>query len=449
MKTADIIKTVATAPSGTFVGEAVGEMRVFRGIKYATADRWEYPQLIESYDGEYDATRFGTCCWQLRAFEEDAVCCPFYHKEFRDGAAYEYGEDCLYLNIYAPMQGENLPVAVYIHGGSFTGGCAHENMISGEGLAGRNVIFVSLNYRLGPYGFASHPDLAQNGACGNFGLFDQLTALKWVQKNIAGFGGDPEKVTIVGQSAGAMSVSEHCLSPMSEGLFRAAVMMSGAGAFKGPVAPRTPEQTRSFWDKICAEAGVSDMAALRSVDAKTLYYAWLHVKQKNPLSILCTAPVLDGKLVARLPAETIKAGAQKNIPYLIGITANDMLPVFLRGFAADWMNTQKRAGMAPCYGYFFDRALPGDDCGAWHAADMMYMFETLKTNWRPYTEDDYVLSCKMGDMLAAFAKTGDPGCESLPIWEPWQIMRLSESCEISKWPAGRLLKNTLIRKGPM
>lgn len=449
MKTAETIKTTVAAPSGTFVGEAADGIRYFRGIEYAKAGRWEYPRLIERYDGDYDATRFGTCCWQLRAFDEDAECCPFYHKEFRGGAEYEYGEDCLYLNIYAPENAEALPVAVYIHGGSFTGGCAHENMISGEGLCRRGVIFVSLNYRLGPYGFASHPDLAQNGACGNFGLFDQLTALEWVHKNIAGFGGDPKKITLVGQSAGAMSIAEHCLSPMSEGLFRGAVMMSGAGAFKGAVSPRTPEQTRSFWDKICAEAGVSDMAALRETDAKTLYYAWLSAKNKNPLSILCTAPVLDGRLVARLPAETLKAGAQRNIPYLVGITANDMLPALLRTFAKGWMDTQKKAGMAPCFGYFFDRALPGDDCGAWHASDMLYMFETLRTNWRPFTEDDYALSSKMGDMLSAFVKSGSPACGSLPAWDAWQVMRLAESCEISKWPSLRLLKNTLIRKGPM
>ena len=451
-KQTDIIKTSVTSPCGTFIGERRGQVRYFRGIKYAHAGRWEYPALIERYDGEYDATRFGASCYQMRAFEEDAVCNPFYHREFREGASYEYGEDCQFLNIWTPENAEKLPVVLYIHGGSFTGGCAHENMICGDGLCSRGCIFVSFNYRLGPYGFASHPDLTdKDGACGNYGLFDQLCAIKWVRRNIEAFGGDPERITLIGQSAGAMSVQEHIFSPTSEGMFKGAVMMSGAGALRSVVAPKMPEQTREFWDVICRLAGAENMAALRETDPKTLYYAWLQAQKEVKGATLCTAPVIDGKLIVRSPAETVKLGLQKNLPCIVGVTRNDMAPAMLYFFANTWMRSQKKAGMAPCWGYYFDRPLPGDDFGAWHACDMLYMYETLNTNYRPFAEADYAISRKMGDMLAAFAKTGDPNCPSLPKWKtgPGRVMNFAPECRMGRWNLPKLLKYTIKNKGPM
>ena len=164
---------------GDIVGLDNGSYVEFRGIKYADAGRWEYPVVTDRWDGVYDATAFGDCCYQHRGFEDDAKVNPFYHREFRRGMSFTYSEDCQYLNISAPKNAKKCPVLLYIHGGSFTGGSSNEGHISGKAYAENDIVFVSVNYRLGPYGFCSHPDVAdENGVCGNFGLFDQAAALK-------------------------------------------------------------------------------------------------------------------------------------------------------------------------------------------------------------------------------------------------------------------------------
>ena len=179
----------------------------YRGIRYATAERFAYPKQITGWEGVYDATQFRECSYQHRAFDDDATVNAFYHNEFRKGLSFTYSEDCLYLNIYAPKKAENCSVLIYIHGGSFTGGSADEGHISGVRFAENGIIMVAINYRLGPFGFCSHPDIkGENSACGNQGLFDQVEAIKWVKRNIAAFGGNPDKITLMGQSAGAMSV---------------------------------------------------------------------------------------------------------------------------------------------------------------------------------------------------------------------------------------------------
>lgn len=187
----------------------------FRGIRYAKAERFEYPRQIKSWNGIYDATKFGDCAYQHRAFDDDATVNAFYHKEFRKGLSFTYSEDCLFLNIWAPKNAENCPVLIYIHGGSFTGGSANEGHISGEKFAENGIITVAFNYRLGPFGFCSHPDLTdENGVCGNYGLFDQTLAIRWIKDNISSFGGNPDKITLMGQSAGAMSVDIHLSNPL-------------------------------------------------------------------------------------------------------------------------------------------------------------------------------------------------------------------------------------------
>ena len=272
-----------------------------------------------------------------------------------------------------------------------------------------------------------------------------------MRKNISVFGGDPERITLIGQSAGAMSVQEHIFSPLSDGMFKGAVMMSGTGALRSVVTPKTPEQTREFWSCICRLAGAENMAALRKTDPKALYYAWLSAQNEVKGATLCTAPVIDGALIVRPPAETVKLGLQKNVPCIVGVTRNDMAPAMLYFFANTWMRSQKRAGKPPCWGYYFDRPLPGDDLGAWHACDMLYMFEALGANYRPFEETDFSISRKMGDMLAAFAKTSDPNCPSLPQWEPGpgKVMRLAPLCRMSRWPVLQMIKNTIKNKGPM
>ena len=227
------MNTVISTKCGEIKGTASDGIISFKGIRYASAERWAYPVMTEKWDGVYDATAYGNCSYQPRAFynEEENPGKIFYYNEFRKGETYTYDEDCLFLNIWTPesaSETSKLPVLVYIHGGGFTGGCGHEKHFDGPVWAKKGVVAVTINYRLGPMGFVCLPELQEEaGHTGNYGLFDQIAALKWVKKNISAFGGDGEKITVMGQSAGAMSVQHLCQSELTDGLFCSAVMSSG------------------------------------------------------------------------------------------------------------------------------------------------------------------------------------------------------------------------------
>ena len=258
----------------------------FKGIRYATAGRWEYPQPVTRWEGVYDATQYGNCSYQPRAFydEEQMPEKAFYYNEFRRGEAYTYSEDCLFLNVWTPETAEpdsKLPVLVYIHGGGFTGGCGHEKHFDGPVWPTQGVIGVTINYRLGPMGFVCLPQLAaEAGHTGNYGLFDQVAALQWVRANIAAFGGDPDNVTIMGQSAGAMSVQQLCLSPLTEGLFHKAVMSSGGGVSK-LMSPGAPDKNYDFWRAVMLKAGCASLAEFRILPPQQLFEAWTAAKKEQ------------------------------------------------------------------------------------------------------------------------------------------------------------------------
>ncbi len=388
----------------------------FRSVKYASANRWEYPDEIKSWDGVYDATVYKECCFQKRSYEDDALCNSFYHKEFRDNMTFKYSEECQYLNIETPKERAGCPVLVFIHGGSFTGGSNNENHISGKEFVKRGVIFVSINYRLGPFGFCSHPGLKdKEGICGNYGLFDQYAALKWIKNNIEDFGGDSKNITLMGQSAGAMSVDIHTSSPIEKDFFSSAALLSGAALQRFILKPLTPEKTRRFWDRVISNAGVNNIFELRKTDDRTLFYAWQKEVDKNILSMPYTLPVYDGKLLTK---DSFTKDSISDIPYMIGITLNDMMPFLLKKAVIKWAKICNRENKNSCYTYYFTRALPGDSKGAWHASDLLYFFGTLEKNWRPFEKTDYDLSEKMIDALTSFAKTQDPNCSSVPSWLP-------------------------------
>ena len=225
------MNTVISTKCGEIKGTASDGIISFKGIRYAAAERWAYPVMTEKWDGVYDATAYGNCSYQPRAFYNEEE--NFYYNEFRKGETYTYDEDCLFLNIWTPesaSETSKLPVLVYIHGGGFTGGCGHEKHFDGPVWPDKGVIGVTLNYRLGLMGFVCLPQLEEEaGHTGNYGLYDQMTAIKWVKDNIASFGGDPDNITIMGQSAGGASVQLQCQSPLTDGLFQRAVMSSGCG----------------------------------------------------------------------------------------------------------------------------------------------------------------------------------------------------------------------------
>lgn len=396
-------------------GRAAGTV-AYKGIRYATAGRWEYPRQVTAWEGIYDAGSYGPCSYQPRAFydEEHSDKKFFYYREFRKGMEFTYSEDCLMLNVFTPAPtdpAQKLPVLVYIHGGGFTGGCAHEKHFDGPVWPQKGVIGVTIQYRLGPMGFVCLPELAQEaGITGNYGLFDQLTALQWIRDNIAAFGGDPENVTIMGQSAGAMSVQQLCLSPLSRGLFHKAVMSSGGGV--NAMLPCNPAQKQyPFWQKVMQLAGCESLEQFRAISPEALFTAWEAAKKELPNG--GGFPCIDGKLVVGKGPELLQQGKQHPIAYMAGSTSEDMIPPILQSMSRKWCAAQP----VPSYCWFFNRKLPGDDNGAWHSSDLWYWFGTLENSWRPMERKDFALSEEMVSYLCNFARTGNPNQSGvLPTW---------------------------------
>lgn len=416
---------LVNTPCGPVRGTAcrLPGIAAYKGIRYATAGRWEYPIQVKGWEGVYDAASYGHCSYQPRSFYEESQVPEkaFYYHEFRSGETYTYSEDCLFLNIWAPQnarEGDRLPVLVYIHGGGFTGGCGHEKHFDGPVWPAKGVIGVTINYRLGPLGFLCLPELVKEaGHTGNYALYDQLTALCWIRDNIAAFGGNPDNVTIMGQSAGAMSVQQLCLSPLTDGLFHKAVMSSGGGVHK-MLSAAAPETKYDFWHAVMKKAGCADLAQFRALPAKELFSAWQTAKKEIKGGGRAVSPCLDNAFIVGTGIELLNAGKQKNIPYMAGSTSQDIMPPIIFKMSRDWCNAQAGQGKQASFSWFFDRQLPGDDRGAWHSSDLWYWFGTLENCWRPMTDKDYALSALMTDYLTNFAKTGDPNGDGLPKWEP-------------------------------
>ena len=386
---------IIETPCGEIKGLITDSVIDFKGIRYASCKRWTYPEIVTSWDGVYDATRYGNCSYQPRAFYNEAENPgkAFYYNEFRKDEEYSYDEDCLFLNIRTPENAtpdSKLPVLVYIHGGGFTGGCGHEKHFDGPVWAEKGVISVTINYRLGPMGFMCLPELKDEaGHTGNYGLFDQISAIQWVKNDISAFGGDSDKITIMGQSAGAMSVQHLCQSDYTDGLFRSAVLSSGVGM--GSFMTSTPEKKYDFWKEVMKNTGAATLEEFRRVPHEKLFSEWKKVKG----SALSAVPVKDNILIKDKPSA-------KNIPYMVGCTSHDMAPAVL------YMLTKSWAKKNNAYMWLFERMLPGDDKGAWHSSDLWYWFGTLKNCWRPMNEEDYKISDTMSTYLCNFVKNGKP-----------------------------------------
>lgn len=396
----------------------------YKGIRYATAGKWEYPKIVTQWEGVYDASKYGNCSYQPRAFynEEDVPEKAFYYNEFRKGAAYTYDDDCLFLNIWVPKdveKGSELPVIFYIHGGGYTGGCGHEKHFDGPVWPTKGVIAVTCNYRLGPMGYMCLPELEKEaGHTGNYGMFDQITALQWVRDNIREFGGNPDNITVMGQSAGAMSVLNLCISPLTDGMFAKAVMNSGGGVSKLMNSNATAKDRYAFWQQVMQETGCKNLEELRVLDHADLFAVWQKLKKSSPKYGMVASPCIDGVSLTESGLTAAEKGLQKNIPYMMGSTSEDMAPPFMSGMAKDWCVLQDKQNKQPSYCWFFDRKLPGDDNGAWHSSELWYFFGTLKNCWRPFEKHDYQISDAMVNALCNFAKTGNPNAEGEQLWKP-------------------------------
>ena len=403
-----IVKTPCGPVLGT-AGRVAGTV-AYKGIRYATAGRWEYPKIVTEWENIYDATRYGHCSYQPRAFYDEELNEKkyFYYNEFRKGETYTYSEDCLFLNVFTPedvKEGDNLPVLIYIHGGGFTGGCGHEKHFDGPVWPTKGVIGVTINYRLGPMGFVCLPELQEEaGHTGNYGLYDQMTAISWVKNNIAAFGGNPENITIMGQSAGAASVQMQCQSPLTEGLFQKAVMSSGCGL--GGMMTGKMDTTLAFWQEVMKRCGCENLAQFRALPVEKLFEVWQSAKKEVKGGAASGFPITDGHFA-------VSGAPAKNIPYMAGSTSHDMAPPVLQGMTKKWISAREKAS----YTWYFDRMLPGDNCGAWHSSDLWYWFGTLPNCWRPMEQKDYDLSEQMVSYLCNFVKTGDPNkAAQLPTW---------------------------------
>lgn len=428
----------------------------YLGIPYAAAPvgerRWRPPQPAAPWSGTLQAERFAPNCQQapapraLRAWTAEYLI---------EGPI---DEDCLYLNVWAPERqaAQALPVLVWIHGGGFSSGGASVPVYDGAGLAARGMVVVTINYRLGVYGFLSHPALREEdpaGAGGNYGLLDQVAALRWVRENIAAFGGDPERVTLAGQSAGAASVHHLLASPLARGLFQRAIAESGSGM--GLAVP-DGAASDAIGERLMARAGVRGLAALRRLPAAEL---------ERAAAGLSFRPSVDGAL---LPDAAHVGRNTNDVPVLMGLTADEgssmsptygqatpagfaatlrrrygpLAPAFARlypaateasaresakqlerdrGLATTWLWATQRlaASRQPVYLYYFTHVEPGPEAqryGAFHSSEIPYVFGTLDKAERPYNAADRALSASVGAYWANWIGAGDPNGPGLPAW---------------------------------
>lgn len=430
-------------------------VRAFRGIPFAAppvgALRWRAPQPVARWEGVRKAGEFGPRCMQGQP-----------------GAAGgpATNEDCLYVNVWttAKSASERLPVIVFSYGGGFNTGAGSEARYDGEALAKKGVVFVTFNYRLGAFGFFAHPELTKesgHNASGNYGFMDMIATLKWVQKNIGSFGGDPSRVTIMGESAGAMMVAGLVGSPEAKGLFRRAIAESGAwmGLGIGRMTPRS--QAEASGQQRATAMGAASLADLRAKPADEILR-----------SAGSSGMIVDGWIIPEDLSNVFAAGKQNEVDVLVGSNqdegtffgqrgggnaqqfvsqarqrfgneADSFLKFYPAGSDAEanesqltrvrdelawhmraWAKVQSKRGKSKAYLFYFTRVPPvaagQANRGATHTAELPYVFNNLIPPNRPWTDIDRSLADQMASYWANFAANGDPNGKSLPVWPAYK-----------------------------
>jgi para-nitrobenzyl esterase len=455
---------IVNAPAGSLQGKTEGALNIFKGIPYATPPvhslRWRPPVAMPAWAGVKKATAFGPACIQPRS-----KIVSVYTADIGP-----MSEDCLTLNVWAPADVHNAPVFVWIYGGALWGGMAHDPLYDGAQMAKRGVIVVTINYRLGVIGWLAHPGLSAESPqhiSGNYGLLDQIAALRWVKDNIGAFGGDASNVTIAGESAGGLSVMYLMTSPDARGLFHKAIAESA-------YMISTPELKHARYGSPSAEdigsrmaAGLQapNIAALRAMDAEALTAA-------APAAGFQPFGVVDGHILPKQLVDVFDAGEQAHVPLLAGFNAGeirslkilappmpasadiyekeirsrylDLADEFLRlypssdmnesiletsrdalyGWTAERLVRKQTAINVPSYLYFFDHGYPAADSAnlhAFHASELPYVFGTAEHTppyWPkiPATTQEAALSDAMLDYWTSFARTGKPQAAKQPDW---------------------------------
>lgn len=393
----------------------------YKGVPFAAPPvgelRWKEPQPVVPWEGVKIADKYGAAAWQT-AWDPNS----FYGREWRASGSVPFDEDCLYLNIWTPAAGKTnkkLPVAMWIHGGGYREGFGFEpEMDGGEDWASRGVILVSITYRLGLFGFFSHPLLSAespNNVSGNYGVMDQAAALKWIHNNIEQFGGDPNNITVFGQSAGAGSVQTLCASPVSRDLVAKAISMSGGGLRDmrpGMVLDTAMAANKNMMDHF----GISTLEQMRSLSFGEMTQMARDYSAATKKWMMM-APVIDNYFLTGTFSTVAKANEISDVPYMLGYTANDMHD--MSKAIGDFCSLRAEKSSKPAYAYLFSRALPGDSAGAFHSSDLWYIFHSFKHSWRPFTAGDEALSLKMVDFWTNFAKYGNPNGSAEGEWTPY------------------------------
>jgi para-nitrobenzyl esterase len=393
----------------------------YKGLPFAAPPvgdlRWKEPQPVVPWEGVKKADTYGDAASQTTWDPES-----FYGREWRASGSVPFTENCLYLNVWTPAAGKTgkkLPVAMWIHGGGYREGFAYEpEMDGGEDWASRGVILVQVTYRLGSMGFFSHPLLSAespHGVSGNYGLFDQVAALKWIQNNIEQFGGDPNNITIFGQSAGAGSVQSLCASPLSKNMISHAISMSGGGLsnLRPGILLDTAQLTNKRMMDYFKKTSLDEMRALSFEELRQMSSDYMAATKNRVM----WSPVVDGYLLTGTFTNVARANEIADIPYMFGLTANDMNDATQA--VKDFCALRAEKSSKPAYAYLFARPLPGDDNGAWHSSDLWYVFHSFRHSWRPFTAGDEALSNKMVDYYTNFSKYGNPNGKEDGLWTPY------------------------------
>jgi para-nitrobenzyl esterase len=440
---------------------------VFKGIPYAAPPtgerRWRAPEPSRHWSGLRRASEFAAACPQRIPGPRLPWTAEFSHR----GAV---AEDCLYLNIWTakPHSGVTLPVLVFIPGGGFLTGSGSIDVYNGESLAAKGLVVVTINYRLGMLGYLAHPELSaesEHHVSGNYGLLDQLAALRWVQRNIAAFGGDPHRVTVEGQSAGATSIQLLMPSKLTKGLFQRAIIESGLDAGTIPGTP--PEHPVMLVDAERAGAQfaeanhVASIAALRRLSVDEV------LALNSPPSAIPWRPIVDGYVVPQQFVTTNALGAENDVPTIVGTNADEGSAApgygratigefdrqtrevfgnraddFLRLYPArsdqeaaalqrtsrrelSWAALDRNAAQRAknskqaLYIFYFARAMPWPEhpeYGAFHSSELPYVFDNLRLSPHPFTSTDQSTARVMSSYWVNFVRSGDPNGPDLPVW---------------------------------